>query len=174
METLVCWRCKEAKDKSEFYKSSQRKRGFSYRCKPCDNALSKEWRQKNPKLSSELALKWKRENRDAARTLNARSKIKRRESYNKLQRARAKAIRQATPSWLTDEQLAEIAKTYEAARILKDVTGMKYEVDHMHAISGKDYCGLNVPWNLQIVTAAANAAKGRHLPEFHSHLAWGG
>lgn len=174
MEMFVCWRCKEAKDKSEFYKSSQRKRGVSYRCKPCDNALSKEWRQNNRKLSGQIVLKWKRQNRQAARALNAKSKSICRQANTEAQKRRVENIKRATPQWLTDVQLAEIAKTYEAARVLREVTGMKYEVDHMHAISGRNYCGLNVPWNLQIVTAAANAAKGRELPEFHSHFAWGG
>lgn len=174
METFVCWRCKEAKPIADFYSNKSRKRGVSYRCKPCDKAMSREWRKNNRDLNNKIVLKWKREHRDETRASNAKSKTVCRENQNQAQRRRTENIKNATPLWLTDEHHAEIEKTYQAARVLREVTGMKYEVDHMHAISGENYCGLNVPWNLQIVTAAENAAKGRNLPEFHSHLAWGG
>jgi len=41
-----CPRCEELKPESEFHRSSTVKRGFSYYCKPCQNNMSRERRQR--------------------------------------------------------------------------------------------------------------------------------
>lgn len=64
-----------------------------------------------------------------------------------------KAIKQATPSWLSDAQINYIIKLYEKA----SEKGM--EVDHIIPINGKGVCGLNVPWNLQLLTPEENRKK---------------
>ena len=42
-------------------------------------------------------------------------------------------------------------------------TGM--EVDHIHPLLGKNFCGLHVPWNLQYLPKLENRVKGRKLLE---------
>ena len=85
-------------------------------------------------------------------TINARTALRR-------------AIKlQATPFWLTKEQKREIRAFYiEAARLTKE-TGIKHQVDHIVPLQGKTVTGLHVPWNLQILTASQNAAKGNRIP----------
>jgi hypothetical protein len=73
--------------------------------------------------------------------------------------ARRRRYKAATPHWLTPEQKAEIRGFYlEAQKLIKE-TGQRFEVDHIEPIQGEDVCGLNVPWNLQILLKEANLKK---------------
>jgi len=48
--TKTCYKCKEVKETTEFYKkSSNTTDKLSGRCKKCDNALKTAWRNNNPK-----------------------------------------------------------------------------------------------------------------------------
>lgn len=38
-------------------------------------------------------------------------------------------------------------------------TGVEHVLDHIVPLKHSAVCGLNVPWNLQIITRAQNAAK---------------
>lgn len=59
----------------------------------------------------------------------------------------------ATPSWLTKAQLAEITEFYKNCPD-------GYHVDHIEPLQGKDRSGLHVLWNLQYLPAAVNQRKG--------------
>jgi len=73
--------------------------------------------------------------------------------------ARRRRYKAATPHWLTPEQKAEIRGFYlEAQKLIKE-TGQRFEVDHIEPIQGEDVCGLNVPWNLQILLKEVNLKK---------------
>jgi len=74
-----------------------------------------------------------------------------RPAYTAARRARQK---QAAPSWLSEDQMSDMKKIYTEAKRL-DLT-----VDHIVPISGKDVCGLHVPWNLQLLSGVENSRKG--------------
>lgn len=58
---------------------------------------------------------------------------------------------------------AELRRIYELAAWF----GM--HVDHIHPLKGKNFCGLHVPHNLQILMPAENMRKSNKLlPEFAS------
>ena len=92
-------------------------------------------------------------------------------SSNAVERDRARCreryarIRQATPAWLTDEQRAETEAMYAKARELTKHTGIAHQVDHIVPIRGRNdsgswvVSGLHVPWNLRVITRAANLRK---------------
>ena len=65
----------------------------------------------------------------------------------------------ATPTWLTPEQHAEIKAVYVEAARLTQATGVRHEVDHEVPLQGENVCGLHVPWNLQILTRVENIRK---------------
>ena len=76
---------------------------------------------------------------------------------------RRRRHKNATPSWLSAEQKAEIRMIYkEAVRLCGEVP-KSYAVDHIVPLMGKEVCGLHVPWNLQILTAAENFKKNNKL-----------
>lgn len=68
--------------------------------------------------------------------------------------------RQATPPWLAAEQRRQMRDLYETAEIFRANLNEDFHVDHIVPISHPLVCGLHVPWNLQILTAAENLQKG--------------
>jgi hypothetical protein len=91
---------------------------------------------------------WKKQNQDEVK---AATNDRRRRHKN------------ATPSWLSAEQKAEIRLIYrEAVRLCGEVP-KSYAVDHIVPLMGKEVCGLHVPWNLQILTAEENFKKNNKL-----------
>ena len=65
----------------------------------------------------------------------------------------------ATPTWLTPEQLYNMQCTYKVAAQLSATSSEKWHVDHIVPIRGKDVCGLHVPWNLQVLPWKENIKK---------------
>jgi 5-methylcytosine-specific restriction endonuclease McrA len=77
-------------------------------------------------------------------------------------RKRKVAKLQRTPFWFNSGQEFEMECIYKYCAALRSV-GLDYEVDHIVPMQGKTVSGLHVPWNLQILTASENAAKGNRL-----------
>lgn len=62
----------------------------------------------------------------------------------------------ATPDWVDRD---ELTKLHKEAKRLTETSGVPHVLDHIIPLSHPYVCGLTVPWNLQIVTRAQNAAK---------------
>lgn len=160
----VCNKCKEFKTK--FHKDSGKKDGLCTVCVDCKRANTKSWVDKNPERAKKNSLNCYYKNRN-----NVEFKSKRAEASKQWREAnphkhRAKEAKRrgqklkATPPWLTNEQLAHMQRTYKLCAIISDATGESYHVDHIVPLQGKNICGLHVPWNLRVITAKHNLAKG--------------
>jgi len=115
----------------------------------------------NPEKYRAISAKYRSENPEKIKEINKRSIQNR-----KPQRAAAEMLRlarklQATPSWLSKEQLFLISQYYVAAKQF----GKKLAVDHIVPLRGKDVCGLHVPWNLCLRTKSDNSRKHNKLTE---------
>lgn len=77
-------------------------------------------------------------------------------------RKRKMSVKQATPNWLSDLDELFIKEIYSLAVLRSKALGVEYQVDHIIPLHGKTVCGLHVPANLQLLTAAENLKKG-HL-----------
>lgn len=80
--------------------------------------------------------------------------------HTALEMKRTAAKKQRTLPWLSQAQLAEIEEMYHFAKVMEHITGRKYHVDHIEPLLGKDVSGLHVPWNLRVIPAVDNIAKG--------------
>lgn len=69
----------------------------------------------------------------------------------------------ATPKWLSDEHRYLIKAIHIKCKALSNATNVQHHVDHIVPLQGKLVCGLNVPWNLQILTATDNCKKSNKV-----------
>jgi aconitase A len=69
----------------------------------------------------------------------------------------------ATPPWLTKEQLYSIELYYLAAKWIQSILEESIHVDHIMPLQGESSSGLHVPWNLQLLTANENLVKSNKI-----------
>ena len=84
------------------------------------------------------------------------NKDKRRHGYSKRRALKLKC----TPKWADMKKIAEV---YAGAKRLEDCTGLKYHVDHIIPLQGKNACGLHIWENLQVLEASLNIKKGNRI-----------
>jgi len=123
----------------------------------------KENYAKNPERFKSNAAKYRQNNPDKVRLTNHKSNKNRKPQRAAAQMAREVAKRNATPNWLTKEDLEKIKIIYSVAHKTTQLAGFKCHVDHIVPIRGKLVCGLHVPWNLRIVSQSYNSKKKNNL-----------
>jgi 5-methylcytosine-specific restriction endonuclease McrA len=76
----------------------------------------------------------------------------------------------ATPPWADRDAIKALR---DAAREATRLTGVEHVLDHIVPLNHPYVCGLMVPWNLQIMTRAQNAAKSnRYHPDQLEMFTW--
>lgn len=72
---------------------------------------------------------------------------------------RRNAIAKRTPPWLCEAHIESMQTMFWLASMMAEATGECHHVDHIVPLRGRLVSGLNVPWNLQILTATENLKK---------------
>lgn len=140
--------------------------GHCLQCEGVRQSTHKETRAKAVVSwrNSEKGRRWKEVNRERLLAYWAERDANPSPRYLELRRiydANVKSKkRRATPPWLMEEHLLQIINFYREAARLTKATGVRHEVDHILPLNGKKVSGLNVPWNMQILTKSENARKG--------------
>lgn len=197
-----CSKCRSNLPISEFRKDSSRKDGFSYVCKTClskkdysryysdidaqrQRGVEYYWKDPEARRLQNKKKYW--ENVDYYRQLDRsyywfepekkREKTKKWRMNNKTKVIAYNSIRRtekinACPKWLSSIELAQIQEFYDIANARTVQTGIMHHVDHIHPLRGKNFMGIHVPWNLQVLTAKENMSKRNKLPMSEANLAW--
>jgi hypothetical protein len=159
----VCKSCKTEKAHEEFVKNKGCKFGITHKCKDCFNKHKKE--SYYPKHKERIAATTKKsvaKRRAEGKDVNkpSRDYNKRNPQYKRFYAAqRKKHIKLATPIWLTEEQKLAMKCLYDLRDKFSDLCNCDYHVDHIVPLRGENICGLNVPWNLQVLESSLNMAK---------------
>ena len=174
-----CRVCGDVKPATEFGKATKNKDGLKIACKQCCKIKAakyykenkerilkrnKNWSSKNKEKHKALQRSWEAKNKENRRIKqNNRRKERYRKAPHKIceyvSRRNAKKIK-AMPSWLNEDHKWMIKEIYELSSLRSKATKVKHHVDHIVPLNGKNVCGLHVPWNLQVLTASENCAKG--------------
>ena len=130
----------------------------------------KKYRDKNSEMRSAYYRKWREIKRKDPKWVNehrdkGRKQAKRLSHNWRANGSKRRAIKKkSAPPWLTKEHLSEIRSFYKEAKLKSAETGQIHHVDHIHPLSGKNFCGLHVPWNMCVISGAENWSKGNKLP----------
>lgn len=160
----VCLHCKVKKDLASFYKHSRMADGHINVCKPCRDVYVKNWVKSNADKRKKIANKWASDNYDSERSAKVFSNWYAVSSrltggYDKMiQRnsLRGRAEKAATPIWANK---FFIEQAYDIARKRSEVTGIRWEVDHIVPLKSDLVCGLHTHENLQVITKFSNLSK---------------
>ena len=163
MEDLIkkCNACNIEKPINKFHKAKKGRHGVKAVCKSCRSINEKDSRDayyfNNKENILESQRKYKKENPDVIKATVRRYKRNNKGKVNADTRLRQTKKINATPIWVDKNK---IKKVYEMAQWLENLTGLKYHVDHIIPLRGKNVCGLHCWNNLQILEASINESKG--------------
>jgi hypothetical protein len=136
-----CSICKVEKPLGSFSKHLTGRFGVSKTCKSCRNEYRSKYYQENKEKEGAANAEWSKNNLHKKREYRAK---------------RRAIILKATPLWANH---TEIKNMYAEADFLSKVTGIKYEVDHIIPLQGKNVCGFHAHNNLQIIKMSDNRKK---------------
>lgn len=159
----VCKSCGLEKPHEYFTKNPRYNFGITYKCKDCFNEEKRQYYRDNRNRilgnQKRSVIKRKAAGKDVNKP--SREYSKRNPQYKRFYAAqRRKYARVATPSWLSEDQKADMKAVYDLRDKFSSLCGVDYHVDHIIPLRGDNVCGLNVPWNLQLLEAKLNMAKG--------------
>lgn len=154
----TCSKCHETKELTEFKRAPSYSQGVTGVCKECykdyarANKASQKWAAKHRDQVKVNQDKYVANHPEAVKDSKRKwSMANKKSELAKCRKYQANKLN-ATPKWLTDEQVEEIRQFY-----INCPEG--YEVDHIIPLRGKNVCGLHVPSNLQYLTISENRKK---------------
>ena len=154
-----CRKCSDKKELGEFHRDKTRADGYRSICKICVGAYMQNQHISNREKNIARAAKWAEENRDKH---NAKCNKWAKNNPNKVNARTARRYAsktQATPKWVTAEDTWLITEVYALAKVRTDMLKVKWEVDHIVPLRGRNVSGLHVLWNLQVIPAKTNRVK---------------
>ena len=202
MATRICTKCDTEQPLEAFYKAADALEGRSRRCKTCTKKRVLEWQKANPeKVAARKrrymarhpdrvraqeqkyyaknkrriiaqAVNWAKENPKAKASAHRKWREKHQPYLRRKDGEKRARKMNATPAWLTAIQQAQIQEVYDIAAARTVQTGVQHHVDHIHPLKGRNFAGLHVPWNLQVLTAFDNHSKKNRVSADERHLFW--
>jgi hypothetical protein len=171
---ITCKLCLETKEEGCFNANSRKSNGKNSYCKACQSKKNKLWRQENADVRASYEKEYKKTHKEKLKVVKHRwdsENTSHRKAYRELHKSRYAAhamrryvrVKLCQPTWLSECQIKVIEDFYWLAKDIRTVTGESYHVDHIVPLQGKNFCGLHVPWNLQILPASVNISKSNRL-----------
>lgn len=185
-EEKECKECECSKDIVEFNKDYSAADGYKNSCRECSSKKRKVYREKNDqvikhkkredyRINKEQILRKKREQyalepqpiRDRQNRYGKNNKAKRVASVNN----RRNRIKRSQPKW-TSEYKSEMEELHNMRLKLENTTGIKYHLDHIIPLTNSQVSGLDVPWNIQVLSASENTSKNNQFDGTYENESW--
>lgn len=112
-----------------------------------------EWVASNFEKDREIKRRWAKDHPEKRSTLAP-------EKRNAITAKRRAKKLQATPVWFGELDDFILREAYSLAKLREGVTGVKWHVDHIIPLQGKNVCGLHCWNNVQVIPALVNLSKG--------------
>lgn len=178
MDCRTCTDCKISKDVSNFKLLTHKKENRTYLRGRCHNCWKLVVKQNNAHRKD--AKKCWDKPRRAVRYARDKANGKKKLSYKKdYARNRQKYIDRANKrQWKrTEQKIAliykkEIQTFYIESRRSSLESKIKHNVDHIVPLNHEKICGLDVPWNLQILLESQNKQKNNKFDFTVENLGW--
>ncbi len=175
----ICKCCNKLLPVSMFIKDKTRSDGLYVYCKPCNKERRKIFRDRNKERIASLKKVYYSNNKDSIkrkkklryeslktnsvfiknkRLKNSLWKKNNRGLVNKWTAKRRSFKLKASCSWGELNGLI-ISEAYNLAVLREELTGIKWEVDHIIPLINNKVCGLHVGINLQVIPAIQNRIK---------------
>lgn len=148
----VCTRCKQNQPTTEYNKNVRLKSGLTSHCKTC---AREENQRQRLRRGTEYERKWNSQNKERRAEYSKKYNTANPHVMQAIVAKRKAAKLQATPDWLTEEQLSQIKALYAKSASMST----PHHVDHIVPLQGENVCGLHVPWNLRVIPADENIRK---------------
>lgn len=152
----TCTKCQATKPFNGFYKRLRSPDGHEAWCKVCRLEHNRNWFANNKDRHGELTRSWYERNKNQHLVNSKEWYAANRARKLATTTAREQRCKQATPPWA---DMNAIQSVYEGARRLTEKFGIKFEVDHIVPLQGKNVCGLHTWENLQVLAARENRRK---------------
>ena len=181
-----CRECSIVKPIREFYKEKSSKDGYRNHCGKCSSSKRRDYVNQNRDVvntqkrahynqNKEEILSKRREEykKDPEPRRRSSRESGRRHKVAKVIRAviRRNRIRRTQPKW-TLKHAVEIKSIHKERSDLDKKTGLKHHVDHIIPLTSRIVCGLDVPWNLQILTSSENTSKSNKFDGTYENMEW--
>jgi hypothetical protein len=124
-------------------------------CVQCREEKAKLWEKQNPEKAKKSKQKWIQQNPEKQKKARREWQQNNKALVAKYSRTRQATKKQRTPTWANQE---EITMWYEVAEVLSR-SGVKFHVDHVVPMQGKNVSGLHVSENMQVLPASLNISK---------------
>lgn len=139
---------------------AQSKKGYESR-KELQISYAIEYQAKHPEKKKE----WDAKYRDKHKHKLSSWRVSNRGLIRQYAKIREAIIKAMTPPWLSASQISIMQQIKIAAQRISKCTGIPHHVDHIFPFQSPVASGLNVPSNLQIITAKQNLRKKNSLPK---------
>ena len=170
MISKTCIKCNINKSLNDFCKAKVNKDGYAGTCKLCKkeyNVLNKDkislsnkkYKLANPNSGKITTAEWRRNNPSKLVEYSDRWRNKNRNKYNAISASRKKRLRNATPKWVSKEELDKIRMLYTISGWITNNVGIEMHVDHVIPLQGKNVSGFHCLSNLQVIPAIDNLKK---------------
>lgn len=163
----ACSICKEVKPLEDFHNRMGTPDGKRKDCKQCKRSRDKKYYHSIPDMGVKTTARlkaWRANWTDDKREENrAKAREYARNNPDVILRNTRKRTAQktmATPIWAEEEfEAFLIQEIYNYSAILKKLTGISFEVDHIVPLRSNSVCGLHCAANLRVVEKKINRSK---------------